>query len=174
MFKNRWNCHSIVPLLISLNFKNEKIRQVLRFIYPYYCIKNGIIPTKIISSSVFLDIIPRKSENSPNSIVTSWIKSERPSRVVSMKVSSSMCLCSRTGMWYMRLQQLHHSYVIPSSSAPDHATTLLLQPIGKPPSHAPFEGPMGALSLTHGYLGPITSHTQVLRQECIHTHTPPP
>ena len=30
---------------------------------------------------------------------------------------------------------------------------------------------MGVLCLTHGYFGPIISHAQVLRQECIHTHT---
>ena len=103
--------------------------------------------------------------------VTSWIKYERPPRVVSMKLSSTI---GQTGMRYTRLQRLHHSYVVPSSSVPDHATTLQPQPIGNSLSHVPSEGPMGALCLTHGYFGPIKSHTQVLRQEYIHTHTPPP
>ena len=77
-------------------------------------------------------------------------------------------------MWYTWLQWLHHSYTVPSSSAPNHATTLHPQPIGYSPSHAPFKGPMRALGLTHGYFEPITSHAQVLRQEYIYTHTPPP
>ena len=98
-----------------------------------------------------------------------WIKYERPFRVVSMEVSSPMCLCGLTGIRSTQLQRLHHSYAVPSSSAPGHATTLYPQPRGDSPSHAPFKGPMGALCLTHGYFGPITSHTQVLRQECIHT-----
>ena len=78
--------------------------------------------------------------------------------MVSLKVSSPMCLCGQTGIRYIQLQQLHHFYVVPSSSAPDHATTLHPQPIGKSLSHAPFEGPMGVLCLTYGYFGPITSH----------------
>lgn len=91
-----------------------------------------------------------------------------------MKISSTMCLCGQTGIQYTRLQQLHHSCAVPSSSAPDHATTLHPQPIGNSPSHAASKGPTGTLCLTDGYFGPITSQAQVLRQECIHTHTPPP